>query len=155
MNQSLKISQLSQITHDKKIVIVGGCFDILHIGHISFLTKAKEQGEILIVLLESDESIRKRKGENRPIHIQKERAAVLTALRMVDQVILLPEMSQNSDYDELIKTIHPSVIVTTEGDNGLVHKKRQSKLVQAQLLEVPFLKRKSTTQILELLSQEK
>lgn len=120
----------------KKVVLVGGCFDILHPGHVIFLQKAKEVGETLIVLLESDAKIKKLKGVNRPVHTQKERALILKALNFVDQVILLPNMKNDSDYERLIKQIKPDIIAATEGsaDNHL--KKRVAALVGAKFLYV-------------------
>ncbi len=116
----------------KKIVLVGGCFDILHPGHVIFLEKAKQAGDILIVLLESDEKVRKLKGINRPVHIQKERAKILSALRSVDYVVMLPFMKKSLDYDQLIAQIKPDVIAATFGDIN-IHHKRIAKKVGAKL----------------------
>ena len=76
-------------------VLVGGCFDVLHIGHVKFLRQAKSFGDYLIVLLESDANIKKLKGSTRPIHNQKERKEVLEALKFVDKVIILPDVVNN------------------------------------------------------------
>src|SRR5437868_2303682 len=84
---------------DKQIVVAGGCFDILHIGHFTFLEKAKSAGNALFVLLESDETIKKSKGPNRPINTQQNRAKLLAGLSAVDFVILLPPLTTNEDYD--------------------------------------------------------
>ena len=65
-----------------KIVLVGGCFDILHLGHVVFLEKAKKEGDVLVVLLESDEKVRFLKGKGRPVHTQSERAEILSALKV-------------------------------------------------------------------------
>ncbi len=152
----LHLSEIDQIDADGvgRKVVVGGCFDLLHIGHITFLKKAKEEGDILIVLLESDESIRTWKGENRPIHTQQERADILQALHMVDYVILLPEMKGNQSYDELVKKIHPHAIVTTKGDKGLHHKKRQAEIVDARLIEIEYIPHKSSSKIIDVLTSE-
>ena len=80
----------------KKItVLAGGCFDVLHPGHIVFLEKAKKAGDYLVVLLESDKKIRKLKGKGRPVHSQKERAEILSALKSVDSVVCLPYMEND------------------------------------------------------------
>ncbi len=135
----------------KKIVLVGGCFDILHIGHITFLEKAKAAGNFLVVLLESDETIKKLKGEGRPINSQKDRAAILASLCMVDQVISLPVM-KDSDYDQLVTKIKPVIIATTAGDPALNHKKRVAKLVGAKIKVVTKqVQDRSTTRLLNLL----
>lgn len=117
----------------KKIVLVGGCFDILHPGHIVFLEKARRLGDKLIILLESDQKVKFLKGNNRPIHTQKDRAKLLRALKSVDQVISLPFMNQDSQYDSLIAKIKPDIIATTKGDPKLHHKKRVANLVRARL----------------------
>lgn len=92
---------------EKKIIFTNGCFDILHAGHISYLQKARELGDLLIVGLNSDESIRRLKGSSRPIITQNDRAAVLAALECVDFVVIFEEDTPL----ELIKLIAPSVLV--------------------------------------------
>lgn len=123
----------------KKIVVVGGCFDIVHLGHLIFLEKAKAKGEILIVLLESDENIRKNKGQNRPINNQDNRAVFLTKLKMVDYVIKLPEMKSDKEYLEIIKKIKPKIIAVSEGDKSLEKKRKQAKEIGAKVLKVSKL----------------
>lgn len=121
-----------------KTVLVGGCFDLLHKGHVSFLKKAKEAGEKLIVLLESDEKIKKLKGEDRPVQTQKIRAEALGELGFVDEVISLPFMISDSDYDELIKKIKPDIIAITEGYPSSFHL-RSADLIGAELKVVTKL----------------
>lgn len=121
---------------EKKIVLVGGCFDILHIGHIRFLKEAKKLGDTLIVLLESDQNIKKMKGGGRPVNSQKFRAEILEALRDVDSVILLPEIMTDKAYDDLVKKIKPDFIAVTKGDQGLQNKKRSAETVGAKVVEV-------------------
>src|SRR5690348_16876399 len=104
---------------NKKLVVTGGCFDLLHIGHITLLENAKKQGDSLIVFVESDEDIKKKKGINRPIHSQKERAHMLSMIKPVDIVVPLKARMTNIDYDNLIQTIKPSVIATTENDSAI------------------------------------
>lgn len=136
---------------NKKIVLVGGCFDLLHIGHITFLEKAKRRGDILIVLLESDQSVRKMKGENRPINNIKDRAKVLSSLKFVDFVIMLSQMS-DKDYDQLVEKIKPDVIATAKRDKGLFHKLRQAEKVGAKVKVVTaIVKDSSTTNLIKLL----
>lgn len=121
---------------DKKLVLVGGCFDILHPGHLIFLQKAKKVGDTLVVLLESDEKIKKLKGVNRPVHTQKTRAFILKALKFVDRVILLPNMKNDSDYERLVKKIKPDIIAATEGSTDNHLKKRAAQLVGAKFIYV-------------------
>lgn len=121
---------------NKTIVLTGGCFDILHAGHMIFLRKAKKLADVLIVLLESDNNIRKIKGEKRPINIQKYRAIMLSSISCVDLVFTLPETMTNNDYDKLVKVITPDIIATTKGDPNIVHKQRQARLINAELKQI-------------------
>ena len=128
-----KVVSVGRLPKDLKIVLVGGCFDILHPGHIIFLQKAKKEGDILLVLLESDEKKRRLKGQGRPVHTQKERAKVLSALRVVDYIILLPYLENDSQYDRLVGKIKPDVIAATFGDVNISHYQRAAKLTGAKL----------------------
>jgi bifunctional ADP-heptose synthase (sugar kinase/adenylyltransferase) len=111
-------------------------------------------GEKLVVLLESDDNIKKNKGNNRPINNQKNRAEVLKSLRMVDQVIKLPEMKTNDQYLEIIKKIKPTIIAVSENDQNLINKKNQAKLVGAKLVEVTALiPQQSTSRIIEIITE--
>ncbi|MBI3385586.1 adenylyltransferase/cytidyltransferase family protein [Candidatus Gottesmanbacteria bacterium] len=138
----------------KIIVLVGGCFDFLHFGHISFLKKAKEQGDYLVVALESDESVRRMKGETRPIHTQQQRKKMLESLRCVDEVIALAPTHGDRDYYELVRKVKPSVIAITQGDPHKFKKKEQADEVGATLLEIPYIHTPSTSQLAKLLGLE-
>lgn len=117
---------------NKKLVLAGGCFDLLHPGHVVFLTKAKKEGDILIVILESDKKVKKLKGDKRPIHSQKERAKSLSLLKAVDYIVLLSYMKLDAEYDELIGKIRPDVIAATSGGNAF-HHQRMAKMLGAKL----------------------
>lgn len=135
-----------------KKVLVGGCFDIIHYGHVRFLTEAKKQGDYLIVALESDENVRKYKGENRPIHSQTERAEMLRSLRVVDEVLLLPPLTGDANYFELVERIKPDVIAVTQHDPQLKNKKKQAKEVGAKVITVtPRLEPHSSSRLVSLL----
>ena len=138
----------------KKIVLVGGCFDILHYGHIHFLKQAKSHGDWLVVALESDENVRRMKGDARPIHTQVQRKEMLEALSFVDEVIALPTMHSDRDYFELVKKIKPSVIAVTDGDMAIVQKTQQAKEVGATLVVIPKIHTPSTSQLVKLLGLE-
>jgi len=125
----------THLFENKKTVLVGGCFDLVHFGHLKFLEKAKEQGSFLIVALESDEFIKKNKRKL-PVHQQSERAEILSNLNMVDLVVLLPLFKTNNDYFELVKNIAPSIIAVSEGDRQLENKKKQAKEINAEVKEV-------------------
>ncbi len=92
---------------DKKLVFTNGCFDILHMGHIDYLSKAADFGHVLIVGLNTDASVRKIKGANRPVNDQNARAALLASLFFVDAVVMF---DQDTPY-ELIKEVQPDFLV--------------------------------------------
>lgn len=120
-----------KLRNDNTIVLAGGVFDILHLGHLQFLTESKKQGGVLFVLVESDKTVRKVKGSNRPINPQQVRATMVSALIPVDFAVILKEMTKDSDYDTLMAEILPNIITTTKGDPNLVHKERQAKKIGA------------------------
>ena len=94
-------------SEEKKIVFTNGCFDLLHVGHIKYLSQAKDLGDILIIGLNSDKSVKKLKGNNRPINSFEDRAKLLAALKSVDLVIMFEEQTP----ENLIKEIIPDVLV--------------------------------------------
>ena len=138
----------------KKIVLVGGCFDLLHYGHISFLKQAKSYGDYLIVALESDENVRKSKGASRPIHTQSQRKEMLQALKVVDEVIEFPPMTKDKEYFEFIRKIKPDVIALTEGDPILTKKMEQAKQNGAKVVIISKIHTPSTSQLAKLLGLE-
>jgi rfaE bifunctional protein nucleotidyltransferase chain/domain len=147
-----EIKKIDKFLTSKKTVLVGGCFDIVHLGHLLFLEKAKEKGEILIVLLESDENIRKTKGEKRPINKQENRAIFLSKLKMVDFVIKLPFMKNDDDYLNVIKEIKPEIIAVSSDDKKLDIKKKEAKEVGAKVMIVSKkIARESTSRIIKLI----
>jgi len=115
MSKIKSIREIGKITDNlrkqgKKIVTCNGCFDILHRGHIKFLKEAKKQGDILIVGLNSDKSVKQNKGPKRPINKEKDRAIVLSALEMVDYVVIFNE----KDPRKLLSVVKPDVHVNGE-----------------------------------------
>ncbi len=100
-----RISELKR--QNKSIVFSNGCFDILHAGHVDYLEKAREKGDFMVLGLNTDSSVRRIKGEERPINNQDSRARVLAGLTCVDMVILFDE---DTPYD-MIKTIKPDILV--------------------------------------------
>lgn len=92
---------------DKKIVFTNGCFDLLHLGHIDYLSKAADFGDIMIIGLNSDKSVTKIKGSNRPITDEKSRSAILASLFFVDAIILFDEETPLA----LIEIIQPDVLI--------------------------------------------
>jgi D-beta-D-heptose 7-phosphate kinase/D-beta-D-heptose 1-phosphate adenosyltransferase len=127
---------------DRKIIFTNGCFDILHIGHIKYLEKAKSFGDVLIVGLNSDDSIRRLKGNNRPINTQNDRAYILASLEVIDYLVIFDE---DSPF-ELINLIKPDVLVKGGDYEG---KEVIGQDIAKELKLVKFIDGKSTTKTIE------
>ena len=134
------ISELKN--NDKKIVFTNGCFDILHIGHVKYLEKAKNFGDILILGLNSDDSTHRLKGKNRPINTQDDRAYILASLEVVDYVVIFNE---DTPLD-LIKLIKPDVLVKGGDYEG---KKVVGQDIAKELKLVQFIDAKSTSKTIK------
>jgi D-beta-D-heptose 7-phosphate kinase / D-beta-D-heptose 1-phosphate adenosyltransferase len=129
---------------DRKIIFTNGCFDILHVGHVKYLEKTKSFGDILILGLNSDESVRRLKGRNRPINSQDDRAYILASLEVIDYVVIFDD---DTPY-KLIKSIQPHILVKGGDYKG-------QKVVGEDLVDelklVEFIDGKSSTQTIEKL----
>ncbi|MDU1910813.1 D-glycero-beta-D-manno-heptose 1-phosphate adenylyltransferase [Fusobacterium sp.] len=90
----------------KKVVFTNGCFDILHVGHLRYLNEAKKQGDILIVAVNSDVSVKQLKGTNRPINNEIDRAEMLSGLKAVDFTVIFDELTPIETLDKLKPSIH-------------------------------------------------
>ncbi len=152
-----KIIELSDISEtvlklkaeNKKIVLVGGCFDIIHPGHILFLEAAKKEGDVLILLLESDKNIKKRKGEGRPVNSIKNRQIVVSSIGDVDYIIPLVGVTTDDEYDRIMIQIKPEVIAITEGDSQTEKRKKQCESIGAELkVVIKKIDNKSTTALI-------
>lgn len=129
----------------KKIVFTNGCFDILHVGHVRYLQAAQQEGDLLIVGVNTDESVRSYKGPTRPINNENDRAEVLSALACVDYVTLFGERLPNT----VIELIKPNVHVKG-GDY------KEEDLPEAQVVRsyggdvviMPLVDGKSTTNVI-------
>lgn len=158
MKKILSIQEAMRIakkikSQGKTIVVVGGFFDILHLGHIKFLEKSKKYGDYLFVLLEEDSKAAKEKGVKRPINSQQDRAKVLSAIQNIDHIVMLKNMTNDLLYDKLMIEMHPNVISTTYGDPHIEHKIRQAKLIQAKVVyAIKRIYNHSTTKYTELLN---
>lgn len=133
-----------------KIVFTNGCFDIIHAGHVQYLEQAKALGDNLIVGLNSDASVKRLKGETRPVNGQQNRAIVLAALSSVDYVIVFDE---ETPY-ELIKAIQPDVLV--KGGDWTEDRIVGADIVQAKggkVISLPFVEGQSTTRIIETMKK--
>ncbi len=132
---------------------MGGCFDLLHYGHIRFLEEARLKGQSLTVALEADEMILKSKKRH-PVHTQVQRAAILAALRSVDCVLLLPLLTSFEEYFSLVKDVSPSLIAVTQGDPQSENKRKQADACGAAVeVVVPQIEGFSSSRILTLLGE--
>jgi len=130
----------------KKLVFTNGCFDLLHLGHIRYLKKAKSLGDILVVGLNSDRSVKKIKGEKRPILPEKERAEILSSLWFVDYVVLFNEETP----ERLIKELEPDVLV--KGADWKLKEIVGADLVRSRggvVRGIPLYKGRSTTSVID------
>ena len=128
------------------IVFTNGCFDILHAGHVRYLTAAEAMGDFLVIGLNSDASVRRLKGEGRPIVSEADRAEVLDALRAVDIVTIFDEPTA----EELVRLVRPDVYV--KGGDYSLDTLPEAKIVQAaggRVEFIPFLEGHSTTGVIE------
>lgn len=138
-------SHLDTLSH-QKTVLTNGCFDLLHIGHVRYLQAAKAKGNILIIGVNSDQSVRGLKGPSRPINQEQDRAEVLAALACVDYVTIFSE----STADQLLATLRPSIYVKG-GDYTLDTLPEKDTLIKhgIETAFIPFVKGYSTTSMIE------
>lgn len=147
MNKNQKLSSLKKTVtalkkKGQKIVFTNGCFDLIHPGHIKILEKAKASGNVLIVGLNSDKSVKAIKGKNRPVLSQKSRIQVLSAIQYVDYLVLF---DQKTPY-QLIKSLKPDILVKGRdwAENKIVGRNLVKKIIRIKL-SAGY----STTQIIE------
>jgi len=106
MNSKIRtLEDLPKLLAGKKVVLANGCFDILHVGHVRYLEDARKSGDALVVAINSDRSVRALKGPGRPILNENERAALVSALRCVDHVVVFDE----PDVSRIIEILRPAV----------------------------------------------
>ena len=129
----------------KTYVVTNGCFDILHVGHVRYLQKTKEFADYLIVMLNSDTSVKALKGEGRPINNEQDRAEILSALSCVDYVVLFDEKSPA----KLLEDIKPDVY--TKGADYTLETLPERDIVLRNNIRVEFIEfvqGKSTTNVI-------
>lgn len=130
----------------KRIVFTNGCFDLLHIGHVRYLEKAKALGDVLIVGVNSDTSVRKLKGPQRPILPEEERTEILSGLGCVDYVTLFGE----TDPLKLITSLHPDVLV--KGGDWTKEQIVGREVVErsgGEVIIIPFVGKASTSNLID------
>lgn len=133
---------------DKKLVFTNGCFDIIHKGHITYLKQAKELGDFLVIGLNSDKSVKKLKGESRPVNKEEDREFILENLKPVDAVVIFEE---DTPYN-LIDSIKPDILV--KGGDWSADKIVGSDIVIAnggKVLSLGYVDNYSTTSIIDKL----
>lgn len=140
--------QLKQ--QNKKVVFTNGCFDLIHSGHVDYLVKAKEMGDVLILALNSDSSIKSIKGDKRPILKQDERAFIVSNLKPVDYVTFFNEDTPAEIISELV----PDVLV--KGADWVIEKIVGREIVEAnggEVKTINFVNDQSTSNIIKIIKE--
>ena len=130
----------------KRLVFTNGVFDLLHVGHVRYLTQARTLGDALVVAINSDRTVRELKGPDRPVFNQEERAEILAALRVVDYVTIFDDVSPR----RLIAELLPDVLVKG-GDYDLdqIHGREEVEAAGGNVISLPFVEGASTTTLIE------
>ena len=130
----------------KRLVFTNGVFDLLHVGHVRYLSQARALGDALVVAINSDRTVRELKGPDRPVFDEAERAEILAALRVVDYVTIFDDVSPRS----LISQLLPDILVKG-GDYGLdqIHGREEVEAAGGKVISLPFVNGASTTTLIE------
>jgi len=131
---------------NKKIVFTNGCFDLLHVGHVRYLQEARSLGDVLVVGINSDDSVKRLKGPTRPVQTEQDRAEILAALGAVDFTVIFTEDTP----ENLIHTVKPDILV--KGGDWKIDQIVGGPFVIAnggQVMSLQFIDGKSTTKIIE------
>lgn len=131
---------------ESKIVFTNGCFDLLHVGHVRYLQAARELGAELVVGINSDASVKRLKGQDRPLQTENDRAEILAALGCVSYTVIFTEDTP----ERLIKTVRPDILV--KGGDWKIDQIVGGDFVQSiggQVLSLQFIDGKSTTKLIE------
>ncbi|MBX2987554.1 MAG: D-glycero-beta-D-manno-heptose 1-phosphate adenylyltransferase [Bdellovibrionaceae bacterium] len=138
--------ELETVRKGRRVVFTNGCFDLLHVGHVRYLQEARRQGDLLVIGVNADDSVRRLKGPTRPIQNENDRAEILAALACVDYTVIFPEDTPA----ELIRRVRPEVLV--KGGDWKIDQIVGGDFVQSyggQVLSLQFVEGKSTTRIIE------
>ena len=148
-SKTITISQWKEIRNEHyNVVFTNGCFDVLHRGHVTYLAAARDLGDCLVVGLNSDASVKRLKGENRPINNENDRALVLAALSFIDYIILFEEDTPKN----LIEQVKPDILV--KGGDYKIEDIVGADFVQkngGKVLTIPFVDGYSSTKIINVL----
>ena len=134
-----------------RLVFTNGVFDLLHLGHVRYLTQARALGDALVVAINSDRTVRELKGSDRPVFDQAERAEILAALRQVDYVVVFDDVSPRS----LIAQLLPDVLVKG-GDYQLdqIHGREEVEAAGGTVISLPFVDGASTSTLIERMQKK-
>ena len=147
----MTLDEAKQLRAGRRLVFTNGVFDVLHIGHVRYLQQARQLGDLLLVGVNSDESVRSLKGPTRPINPAGERIAMLEALRVVDGAVEFGEATPV----EIIRALMPEVHV--KGGDYEANEMPETPVVQAyggQVIILPLVPNRSTSRLLKLLGEE-
>lgn len=135
----------------ERVVFTNGVFDLLHVGHVRYLAQARALGDVLVVAINSDRSVRELKGPDRPVFDEGERAEILAALRNVDYVVIFDNVSPRS----LISQLLPDVLVKG-GDYQLdeIHGREEVEAAGGRVVSLPFVDGASTTTLIERMKKK-
>lgn len=130
----------------KRLVFTNGVFDLLHVGHVRYLSQARSLGDALVVAINSDRTVRELKGPGRPVFNEAERAEIVAALRVVDYVTIFDDVSPRSFIAELL----PDVLVKG-GDYDLdqIHGREEVEAAGGKVVSLPFVKGASTSTLIK------
>ncbi|MBP9822197.1 MAG: adenylyltransferase/cytidyltransferase family protein [Candidatus Pacebacteria bacterium] len=145
--------QLEQIRIDnpnKKIVFTAGCFDLFHVGHLSYLEQAKQLGDILVVDIINDNGVSKLKGPKRPVIPSEQRAKIVNALRCVDYVLVYPDLSDTGPLAEMIRRLRPDLIAN---GNPKFISQIQEEFPNMTMVHIPVIDGTSTTKIVSKINE--
>ena len=147
--EEIKLIRSALKADNKKVVFTNGCFDLIHAGHIDYLNKAKALGDILIVGLNTDNSVKRLKGDKRPIINENERAEIISNIKPVDYVIFFDEETPS----ELINELVPDVLI--KGADWKIDEIVGGKTVLAnggEVKTIKFVNDQSTSKIIDLIT---
>ena len=155
MGQVQKFSQIANTlaslrSAKKKIVFTNGCFDLLHVGHVRYLQEARALGDVLVVGINSDQSVKRLKGPTRPVQIENDRAEILAALGAVDFTVIFTEDTP----ENLIQQVRPDILV--KGGDWKIDQIVGAPFVMSyggQVMSLQFVDGKSTTKLIEKAQQ--
>lgn len=153
----LSLQELAKRTEEvralkQRLVLTNGCFDLLHVGHVRYLQQARELGDLLVVAINGDQSVRALKGPGRPLHSESDRAEILAALECVDLVTIFPELRAT----DVIAAARPTIYVKG-GDYTLESldptEVAALKQVGAEIKTLPMVPGRSTTGLIARMQQ--